>query len=128
MPWSRLVGGALPVLISASALTPQLFDVRPIWSRNAVRTKISVHPDKLKVLLPFMAYYMVSVCPAATWFPQDVLSPDGTCQSRSESRRPCPTSPRKVSAAPQEHVRPFGMISGLKSNFITSMKRLYIFK
>lgn len=40
---------------------PQLFDIRPIWSRNAVKANISVHPDKLKVLLPFIAYYMVSV-------------------------------------------------------------------
>ncbi|KAM7092316.1 general transcription factor 3C polypeptide 5 [Molossus nigricans] len=38
----------------------KLFDIRPIWSRNAVRTNISVHPDKLKVLLPFMAYYMIT--------------------------------------------------------------------
>lgn len=30
---------------------------------------MSVHPDKLKVLLPFMAYYMVSVCPATTLVP-----------------------------------------------------------
>ncbi|EPQ17577.1 General transcription factor 3C polypeptide 5 [Myotis brandtii] len=38
----------------------KLFDIRPIWSRNAVRAKMSVHPDKLKVLLPFMAYYMIT--------------------------------------------------------------------
>lgn len=47
------------MLISALDF-PQLFDIRPIWSRNAVKANISVHPDKLKVLLPFMAYYMVS--------------------------------------------------------------------
>lgn len=58
-------GGKLLVLISVSALTPQLFEIRPIWSRNAVKANISVHPDKLKVLLPFMAYYMVSACPAS---------------------------------------------------------------
>ncbi|KAB1279593.1 General transcription factor 3C polypeptide 5 [Camelus dromedarius] len=39
----------------------KLFEIRPIWSRNAVKANISVHPDKLKVLLPFMAYYMVSI-------------------------------------------------------------------
>ncbi|XP_070374552.1 general transcription factor 3C polypeptide 5 isoform X1 [Equus asinus] len=38
----------------------KLFDIRPIWSRNAVKANISVHPDKLKVLLPFMAYYMIT--------------------------------------------------------------------
>lgn len=53
---------------------PQLFDIRPIWSRNAVRAKMSVHPDKLKVLLPFMAYYMVSVWRSAHAGPQDGLS------------------------------------------------------
>ncbi|KAK7813565.1 hypothetical protein U0070_000615 [Myodes glareolus] len=38
----------------------QLFDVRPIWSRNAVKSNVSVHPDKLKILLPYMAYYMIT--------------------------------------------------------------------
>ncbi|XP_010954215.2 general transcription factor 3C polypeptide 5 [Camelus ferus] len=38
----------------------KLFEIRPIWSRNAVKANISVHPDKLKVLLPFMAYYMIT--------------------------------------------------------------------
>ncbi|XP_004375849.1 general transcription factor 3C polypeptide 5 [Trichechus manatus latirostris] len=38
----------------------KLFDLRPIWSRSAVKANISVHPDKLKVLLPFMAYYMIT--------------------------------------------------------------------
>ncbi|XP_007670967.2 general transcription factor 3C polypeptide 5 [Ornithorhynchus anatinus] len=38
----------------------KLFDVRPIWSRNAVKANISVHPDKLKVLLPYLAYYMIT--------------------------------------------------------------------
>ncbi|XP_047280036.1 general transcription factor 3C polypeptide 5 isoform X1 [Homo sapiens] len=38
----------------------KLFDIRPIWSRNAVKANISVHPDKLKVLLPFIAYYMIT--------------------------------------------------------------------
>ncbi|XP_066222876.1 general transcription factor 3C polypeptide 5 isoform X1 [Saccopteryx leptura] len=38
----------------------KLFEIRPIWSRNAVKAKINVHPDKLKVLLPFMAYYMIT--------------------------------------------------------------------
>uniref|UniRef100_A0A8C9J576 Ral transcription factor IIIC subunit 5 n=1 Tax=Panthera tigris altaica TaxID=74533 RepID=A0A8C9J576_PANTA len=38
----------------------KLFEIRPIWSRNAVKANISVHPDKLKVLLPFVAYYMIT--------------------------------------------------------------------
>uniref|UniRef100_A0A8C9A4I1 Ral transcription factor IIIC subunit 5 n=1 Tax=Prolemur simus TaxID=1328070 RepID=A0A8C9A4I1_PROSS len=38
----------------------KLFDIRPIWSRNAVKANISVHPDKLKVLLPYLAYYMIT--------------------------------------------------------------------
>lgn len=54
------------MLISALTPPPQLFDIRPIWSRNAVKANISIHPDKLKVLLPFMAYYMVSICPAGS--------------------------------------------------------------
>lgn len=49
-------------------LDPQLFEIRPVWSRNAVKANISIHPDKLKVLLPFMAYYMVSASP---WFPPE---------------------------------------------------------
>ncbi|KAG8509450.1 General transcription factor 3C polypeptide 5 [Galemys pyrenaicus] len=38
----------------------KLFDTRPIWSRNAVKANLSIHPDKLKVLLPFVAYYMIT--------------------------------------------------------------------
>ncbi|XP_044120530.1 general transcription factor 3C polypeptide 5 isoform X3 [Neovison vison] len=38
----------------------RLFEIRPVWSRNAVKANISIHPDKLKVLLPFMAYYMIT--------------------------------------------------------------------
>ncbi|XP_074066913.1 general transcription factor 3C polypeptide 5 isoform X1 [Macrotis lagotis] len=38
----------------------KLFEIRPIWSRNAVKANISVHPDKLKVLLPYVAYYMIT--------------------------------------------------------------------
>ncbi|XP_035753520.1 general transcription factor 3C polypeptide 5, partial [Egretta garzetta] len=38
----------------------KLFEVRPVWSRNAVKANISVHPDKLKLLLPYLAYYMLT--------------------------------------------------------------------
>ena len=66
-----------PLSLCLDALS-QLFAIRPVWSRNAVRAKISVHPDKLKVLLPFMAYYMVSVCPA-TLLGSQQGSPPGSC-------------------------------------------------
>ncbi|XP_019396405.1 PREDICTED: general transcription factor 3C polypeptide 5 [Crocodylus porosus] len=38
----------------------KLFEIRPVWSRNAVKANISVHPDKLKLLLPYLAYYMLT--------------------------------------------------------------------
>lgn len=37
-----------------------MFERRPIWSRNAVKANINVQPDKLKLLLPVFAYYMVT--------------------------------------------------------------------
>ncbi|XP_008286561.1 general transcription factor 3C polypeptide 5 [Stegastes partitus] len=37
-----------------------MFESRPIWSRNAVKANINIHPDKLKLLLPVYAYYMVT--------------------------------------------------------------------
>ncbi|XP_019959781.1 general transcription factor 3C polypeptide 5 [Paralichthys olivaceus] len=37
-----------------------MFESRPIWSRNAVKANINIHPDKLKLLLPLFAYYMVT--------------------------------------------------------------------
>ncbi|XP_071774874.1 general transcription factor 3C polypeptide 5 [Centroberyx gerrardi] len=37
-----------------------MFESRPIWSRNAVKANIDVHPEKLKLLLPVFAYYMVT--------------------------------------------------------------------
>lgn len=37
-----------------------MFESRPIWSRNGVKANINIHPDKLKLLLPVFAYYMVS--------------------------------------------------------------------
>lgn len=85
------------MLFSASALTLQLFEIRPIWSRNAVKANISIHPDKLKVLLPFMAYYMVSAHPPPTPLPTcSVLIPD-VPQSPSKGRRPCASSWRMAS-------------------------------
>lgn len=48
----------LKILINL--INPQLFEKRPIWSRNAVKANINVHPEKMKHLLPYVAYYMVS--------------------------------------------------------------------
>lgn len=38
----------------------QMFESRPIWSKNAVKANFNIHPEKLKLLLPLFAYYMVS--------------------------------------------------------------------
>ncbi|TNN43538.1 General transcription factor 3C polypeptide 5 [Liparis tanakae] len=38
----------------------KMFESRDIWSRNAVKANINIHPDKLKLLLPVFAYYMVT--------------------------------------------------------------------
>ncbi|XP_076140755.1 general transcription factor 3C polypeptide 5 isoform X1 [Alosa pseudoharengus] len=38
----------------------KLFERRPIWSRNAVKANMDVHPEKLKLLLPYVAYYMLT--------------------------------------------------------------------
>ncbi|XP_056157759.1 general transcription factor 3C polypeptide 5 [Lampris incognitus] len=38
----------------------KMFESRPIWSRNAVKANLDIHPEKLKLLLPLCAYYMVT--------------------------------------------------------------------
>ncbi|KAG8545662.1 hypothetical protein GDO81_020526 [Engystomops pustulosus] len=38
----------------------RLFTCRPIWSRNAIKANLCLHPDKLKLLLPYFAYYMLT--------------------------------------------------------------------
>ncbi|KAM6984836.1 general transcription factor 3C polypeptide 5 [Aplochiton taeniatus] len=38
----------------------KMFESRPIWSRNAVKANLDIHPEKLKLLLPVVAYYMVT--------------------------------------------------------------------
>ncbi|XP_010892267.1 general transcription factor 3C polypeptide 5 [Esox lucius] len=38
----------------------KMFESRPIWSGNAVKANLDIHPDKLKLLLPVVAYYMVT--------------------------------------------------------------------
>ncbi|CAN9504823.1 unnamed protein product [Ophioblennius macclurei] len=37
-----------------------MFESRPIWSRNGVKANVNLHPDKMKLLLPVYAYYMVT--------------------------------------------------------------------
>ncbi|KAM4532968.1 general transcription factor 3C polypeptide 5 isoform 1-T1 [Fundulus diaphanus] len=38
----------------------KMFESRPIWSGNAVKANLDVHREKLKLLLPVYAYYMVT--------------------------------------------------------------------
>ncbi|KAM4634242.1 general transcription factor 3C polypeptide 5 isoform 2-T2 [Polymixia lowei] len=38
----------------------KMFESRPIWSRNAVKANLDIHPEKLKLVLPVFAYYMVT--------------------------------------------------------------------
>ena len=38
----------------------QLFDERPIWSKNAIKCKLDIAPDKLKLMLPVVAYYFLT--------------------------------------------------------------------
>uniref|UniRef100_A0A674AFX0 Ral transcription factor IIIC subunit 5 n=1 Tax=Salmo trutta TaxID=8032 RepID=A0A674AFX0_SALTR len=40
-------------------LIRSMFESRPSWSRNSVKANLDIHPDKLKLLLPIVAYYMV---------------------------------------------------------------------
>ncbi|OCT65361.1 general transcription factor 3C polypeptide 5 [Xenopus laevis] len=56
--WTKLCTN--PLDKQAEEEMRQLFSNRPIWSRNAIKANISVHPDKLKLLLPIVAYYMLT--------------------------------------------------------------------
>ncbi|XP_053552213.1 general transcription factor 3C polypeptide 5 isoform X2 [Bombina bombina] len=49
-----------PTDMQAEHEMKRLFEIRPIWSKNAIKANISVHPDKLKQLLPYVAYYMLT--------------------------------------------------------------------
>uniref|UniRef100_A0A8C6NL56 Ral transcription factor IIIC subunit 5 n=1 Tax=Nothobranchius furzeri TaxID=105023 RepID=A0A8C6NL56_NOTFU len=44
----------------AEANIREMFERRPIWSRNALKANTNIHPEKLKLLLPLFAYYMVT--------------------------------------------------------------------
>ncbi|XP_053328382.1 general transcription factor 3C polypeptide 5 [Spea bombifrons] len=56
--WQKL--SANPIDVKAEEEMKRLFDVRPIWSRSAIKANVNVHPDKLKLLLPYVAYYMLT--------------------------------------------------------------------
>lgn len=56
--WGKVCGN--PVDQKTEEELRKLFEIRPIWSRNAVKANISIHPDKLKILLPLIAYYMIT--------------------------------------------------------------------
>ncbi|XP_030623831.1 general transcription factor 3C polypeptide 5 [Chanos chanos] len=49
-----------PSDVKAEEEMRQLFEKRPIWSRNAVKANMDIHPEKLKLLLPYVAYYMLT--------------------------------------------------------------------
>ena len=38
----------------------RLFEERPIWSKNAIKCKLDIAPDKLKLMLPVVAYYFLT--------------------------------------------------------------------
>ncbi|KAK5607720.1 hypothetical protein CRENBAI_013342, partial [Crenichthys baileyi] len=46
--------------LQAEEKVKKMFERRPIWSRNALKANLDIHPDKLKLLLPIYAYYMVT--------------------------------------------------------------------
>ncbi|KAM6431192.1 general transcription factor 3C polypeptide 5 isoform 2-T2 [Liasis olivaceus] len=56
--WKRICTNAVDR--QAEEEMKKLFELRPVWSRNAVKANVSVHPNKLKLLLPYLAYYMLT--------------------------------------------------------------------
>ncbi|XP_045064217.1 general transcription factor 3C polypeptide 5-like [Coregonus clupeaformis] len=55
--WKRVC--VHPSDIKAEEQMRSMFESRPIWSGYAVKANLDIHPDKLKLLLPIVAYYMV---------------------------------------------------------------------
>ncbi|XP_064649634.1 general transcription factor 3C polypeptide 5-like [Lineus longissimus] len=45
----------------------KMFEIRPIWSKNAIRSNIDCMPTKLKFYLPFVAYYYLTGPWRAMW-------------------------------------------------------------
>ncbi|KAI2651528.1 General transcription factor 3C polypeptide 5 [Labeo rohita] len=58
MSWKKVC--VHPNDVKAEQQLRQLFEKRPIWSRNAVKANINIHPEKMKHLLPYVAYYMLT--------------------------------------------------------------------
>lgn len=56
--WKRVC--VHPSDIKAEEQLKEMFESRPIWSGYAVKANLDLHPDKLKLLLPIVAYYMVT--------------------------------------------------------------------
>uniref|UniRef100_A0AAY4C7W1 General transcription factor 3C polypeptide 5 n=1 Tax=Denticeps clupeoides TaxID=299321 RepID=A0AAY4C7W1_9TELE len=56
--WQRVSNH--PAEAKAEEEMHKLFERRPVWSRNAVKANVDVHPEKLKLLLPYVAYYMLT--------------------------------------------------------------------
>ncbi|XP_075690826.1 general transcription factor 3C polypeptide 5 isoform X1 [Rhinoderma darwinii] len=56
--WKKLCTNAVDKKVEQDM--KRLFSGRPIWSRNAIKANVSIHPDKLKLLLPYFAYYMLT--------------------------------------------------------------------
>ncbi|XP_036443957.1 general transcription factor 3C polypeptide 5 [Colossoma macropomum] len=46
--------------VKAEEELTKLFEKRPVWSRNAIKANVDIHPEKLKLLLPYLAYYMLT--------------------------------------------------------------------
>uniref|UniRef100_A0A8C8EJ85 General transcription factor 3C polypeptide 5 n=1 Tax=Oncorhynchus tshawytscha TaxID=74940 RepID=A0A8C8EJ85_ONCTS len=59
--WKRVC--VHPSNIKAKEQINKMFESRPIWSRNSVKANLDIHPDKLKLLLPIVSYYMLRRCP-----------------------------------------------------------------
>ncbi|XP_069093233.1 general transcription factor 3C polypeptide 5 [Pleurodeles waltl] len=56
--WKRICTNAVDKRLEDDL--KQLFEVRPIWSRNALKSNIGINPEKLKLMLPCVAYYMLT--------------------------------------------------------------------
>lgn len=56
--WKKI--GVHPYDVKAEQQLKELFERRPIWSRNGIKANVSFHPEKMKHLLPYVAYYMLT--------------------------------------------------------------------
>eukprot|EP00061_Rhincodon_typus_P014926 g42313.t1 len=102
----------------------RLFEIRPIWSRNAVKSNIDIHPDKLKLLLPFVAYYMVSRCFNLV----PLISPVHKCIVQCDEKEICHSNP----AWPErETIRPQDTVMSLSNSLLQKVikgETLNVFK